>query len=155
MSLDLSLTAGASASITPTQANSTSATSQLGGCANLGAAVELDLGGEGGILGFIPVQASGPVFMKNFNLFQVRTCSVESLLDVYWFEVQKCFNGSSLLSRDVHPSHVSLARRAGLTCPPDGVGTTTNLVNQTVWAVFVHTYASTKFLPSLSSLRRI
>lgn len=84
MSLDLSLTAGASASITPTQANSTSATSQLGGCANLGAAVELDLGGEGGILGFIPVQASGPVFMKNFNLFQVRTFGVESLLDVYW-----------------------------------------------------------------------
>lgn len=83
MSLDLSLTAGASASITPTQANSTSATSQLGGCANLGAAVELDLGGEGGILGFIPVQASGPVFMKNFNLFQVRTFGVESLLDVY------------------------------------------------------------------------
>lgn len=132
MTLDLSLVAGASASLTPNETNSTSALSQLGGCVNLNADIELDLGGEGEVFGFIPVSASGPVFQKDFSLYQVRTYGVEHHLTYADLEVQKCLNGSSLVSRDVYSPRVSLDRRAGLTCPADGVGNTTTLVNQTV-----------------------
>ena len=66
MSIDLSITPGPLDTT-----NVTTLVSQLQGCANLDASINLNVGADGDFLSFINLDDSNSIFEKDFTLFQV------------------------------------------------------------------------------------